>query len=298
MGYPINLMNPMRQHKPSLAVLFSLLAGLFYAFLAFVIKLSFQHQGVPLIVFFRQLFSLFFLVLLFPLSPKKERTLKSTKFPLHLLRAFASTSGLVCFYIAIKHLSLSDAVMLSYTRPLFIPFVVYLWSGKLGKKNLWIGLLMGFLGVILILKPDGNVFNFASIVGLCSGILGAIAFTTIRKLTKTEPPNRIIFYYLTISLCLVALPLLLTWQTPSVTDWVSLALVGLIAIAYQSFLTRAYQYASAPIVGSLLYSAVFFSFCFDFISGGGSSITLVEIIGAILIAVGSVISLRNQKEIK
>ena len=288
----------MRKHNPTLAVTFSLLAGFSYALLAFVIKRSFEHQGVPLIVFFRQLFSLFFLVLLFPLSGKKDRSLKSKVFPLHLLRAFASTSGLVCFYIAIKYLSLSDAVMLSYTRPLFIPLVIFLWSGKIGKKNLWLGLLMGFLGVILILKPDGHVFNFATIIGLFSGISGAIAFTTIRKLTKTEPTNRIIFYYLTISLCLVLLPLLMTWQTPSASDWLSLTLVGLIAIAYQSFLTRAYQYAPASIVGSLLYSAVFFSFCFDFFCGSCGSITLSEIIGAILIAAGSAISLKSQKELK
>ncbi|PCI78063.1 hypothetical protein COB21_01880 [Candidatus Aerophobetes bacterium] len=288
----------MRKNKPSLAILFSLLAGFFYACLALNIKLSLQHQGVPLIVFFRQLFSLCFLFLLFPLERTESRSLKSRVVPLHLLRAFASTSGMFCFYIALKHISLSDAVMLSYTRPLFIPFVVYLWSGKIGKKNLWIGLLIGFLGVILILNPDGDVFSFGSIVGLCSGILGALAFTTIRKLTKTEPANRIIFYYLIISLFLTAIPLLMTWETPSSEDWISLVIIAAIAIAYQSCLTRAYQYASAPIVGSLLYSAVVFSFFFEYILGHGTSINLAEIIGAILIAAGSFISLRSQKEVK
>ena len=55
---------------------------------------------------------------------------------------------------------------------------------------------MGFLGVILILRPTEELFNVASFVGLGAGLFGAIAFTAIRRLTKTEPPERITFYYM------------------------------------------------------------------------------------------------------
>lgn len=288
----------MRKHQPSLAITFALLAGFFYASLGLAIKLSLKHQTVPLIVFFRQLFSLGLMCFLLPFAPKESRSLKSKVFPLHLLRAFASTSGMVCFYIAIKYIPLSDAITLSYTRPLFIPFVTYLWSGKIGKKNVWLGLFMGFLGVILILKPEGDMFNLGSIVGLASGVSGALAFTSIRKLTKTEPANRIILYYLSISLFLMIVPVLFMWQTPSPEDWIALAIIALLATAYQSCLTRAYQYAPAAIVGSLLYSAIVYSFIFEFIIQGASSLSIIEIVGASLIAAGSYLSLKSQREVK
>ena len=51
------------------------------------------------------------------------------------------------------------------------------------------------MGVILVLKPGRGLFQAAALVGLCAGLLAAIAQTGIRRMTSTEPTTRIIFYF-------------------------------------------------------------------------------------------------------
>lgn len=284
----------MRQENTPLAIFYSLSAAFCYALLAYLIKLTEQHLPNPVIIFFRQAFSFCLLMPLIPLKLGSFKKLKTACFQLHLLRTFASLSAMFCMYFALRFLPLVDAVLLTYTRPLFIPIVVYFWFRKKWTRNTWWGLIVGFLGVLVILRPDERIFNIASLVGLAAGMFGSIAFTTIRRLTKTEPSERILFYYLAISLPLSSVPLATGWSTPSLYEWGLLALIGGAATIYQMFLTRAYRYAKAFKVGSLLYSSVVFAWIFDIVMGD-SSLEIVQIVGIVLIALGSYIALREQK---
>lgn len=284
----------MRHESSSLAITYSLLAACSYAILAFLIQKAEGFLPNPVLIFFRQFFGLLILLPIIPIKLGKFKELKTKVFPLHMLRAFASLSSMFCLYFALRYLPLTDAVLLTYTRPLFIPIVVYLWFQQKWTRNTWSGLLVGFLGVILILRPGEKIFDVASLVGLAAGLLGAIAFTTIRRLTRTEPAERITFYYMALSLPLASIPLANSWQTPTPYGWGFLVLIGLVAIIYQLFLARAYRHAKAVKVGSLLYSSVAFAYLFDFFLGN-KNIPLTAIIGMILIVFGSVIALRDQK---
>lgn len=283
----------MRRASTPLAVTYSLLAAFSYAFLAFLIQTAEKFLPNPVLIFFRQFFGLLILLPIIPLKLGGFRELKTKVFPLHMLRAFASLSSMFCLYFALRYLPLTDAVLLTYTRPLFIPLVVYFWFQKKWTRNTWSGLVVGFLGVILILRPDEKLFDIASLVGLAAGLLGAIAFTTIRRLTKSEPAERITFFYMALSIPLASIPLATSWQTPTLYGWGFLIVIGGVAIIYQLFLARAYRHAKAVKVGSLLYSSVAFAYLFDFFLGR-QEIPLTAIIGMILIIFGSVLALRDQ----
>ncbi|MBF5060233.1 EamA family transporter [Candidatus Neptunochlamydia vexilliferae] len=284
----------MRHASTPLAVTYSLLAALSYATLAFTVKWAEAFLPTTLLIFFRQLFGL---MILLPIASFKLGSLKELRtkiFPIHMLRAFASLSSMFCLYFALRYLPLTDAVLLTYTRPLFIPIVVYLWFQKKWTKNTWIGLVMGFLGVVLILRPDSHMFNIASLVGLAAGLFGAISFTTIRRLTKSEPPERITFFYLILSLPLAAVPLATNWKTPTLFGWGILVLIAIVAIIYQLFLSRAYRHAKAVQVSSLLYSSVAFAYFFDVLFGS-ATLPLSAFVGIALIILGSIVTLRTQK---
>lgn len=284
----------MRKASTPLAISYSISAAFFYALLAYLIKLTEQHLSNQMIVFFRQAFSLCLLLPLIPFQLKSYRHLKTTCFHLHLLRTFASLSSMFCLYFAIRYLPLVDAVLLSYTRPLFIPIVVFFWFRQRWSRHTWWGLIVGFLGVILILRPDEKLLSSAALIGLASGMFGGIAFTSIRRLTKTEPPERILFYFLALSIPLASVPLSTGWTLPTLYEWGLLLAIGVIATLYQMLLTRAYRHAKAFKVGSLLYSSVVFAWIFDQVLGD-SVINLTDISGIILVALGSYIALREQK---
>jgi len=126
-------------------------------------------------------------------------------------------------------------------------------------------------------------------------MFGAVAFTTIRRLTKTEPSERITFYYMALSIPLAAFPLASNWQMPTLTEWGLLLLIGGVAIIYQMFLSRAYRHAKAVKVGTLLYSSVAFAYLFDYILGN-TVLPYTAFIGIALIVVGSIVALRDQKQ--
>ncbi|NRA90038.1 MAG: DMT family transporter [Simkaniaceae bacterium] len=283
----------MRHESQPLAITYSLLAALSYASLALLIQTAEKFLPNAVLIFFRQFFGLLILLPMIPIKLGSFKEVKTKVFPLHMLRAFASLSSMFCLYFALRYLPLTDAVLLTYTRPLFIPIVVYLWFQQKWTKNTWSGLLVGFLGIILILRPDQEIFNIASLVGLAAGLFGAIAFTSIRRLTRTEPAERITFFYMALSLPLAAVPLANNWQTPTIYGWGFLALIGLFAVFYQLFLSRAYRHAKAFKVGSLLYSSVAFAYLFDFFLGR-KEIPYTAVIGIILIVFGSIIALRDQ----
>ena len=130
---------------------------------------------------------------------------------------------------------------------------------------IWISLAIGFAGVILVLRPGAAPFEFASAIALASGLVGAVASLAIRRLNRTTSANNITFHYFWSSVLLSSIPLFWLWKTP---DWVSLIwllAIGVLAAVYQMCLTRAYRYARASIVGSVLYSMLIFSLIYEWI---------------------------------
>ncbi len=284
----------MRKDNTPLAITYALSAAFCFALIGYLIKLIEHRLSNGLMMFFRQFFSFCLLLPILPRQIGSFSNLKTSCFQLHLLRTFASLSAMFCLFFSIRYLPLVNAVLLSYTRPLFIPIVIYFWLKKKWTKNVWFGLITGFIGVILILRPDENVLNIAALVGLGGGMFGAIAFTAIRRLTKTEPAERILFYYLFISLPFTSILLAIDWITPTLFEWEILFVLGILGTIYQMLLTRAYQHAKAFKVGSLLYSSIAFAFLFDLILGS-SSMNFIAFAGILLIALGSFIALREEK---
>ena len=114
---------------------------------------------------------------------------------------------------------------------------------------------VGFLGVFLILEPNGTT-NWASLVALASSMLAAIAFVTVRKLSATEPPLRVVSYFAIGGVMISSLPMFWHWQTPSFSQLILLAGVGLTTTIGQLLLTRGYQNAPAASVGIFTYTSV------------------------------------------
>ena len=119
-----------------------------------------------------------------------------------------------CFFYTISQLQLAEAVILNFMAPLMIPLIAF-WIFKERVPNRMPRLLvMGFIGVLLIVKPGTDVFKSAAIIGCVSALFAAFALVNIRKLTKTEPAIRVVFYFAAIASVITFLPMLRVWQMP------------------------------------------------------------------------------------
>ena len=196
--------------------------------LLYTIVAAFVKWASPLIPHMMIIFgqSIFCFLCILPWVLYKKVNLKTERIPLHLFRAIVGLANFYMLYLALRFIPLSDAMLLNTTSPLFVPLIVFFWSGVRIPLKLWVGLLVGFAGVIVILRPGAEIFDFGSIIALASGIVSALVFTTIRYLSSTEPALKIIFYFFLIASIISGALAIPFWEPLSLSEWGILFAIG------------------------------------------------------------------------
>ncbi len=236
---------------------YMLAAALLFAGVSAIIKYVALSVPNEMVVFFRNLFGL---VAFAPLILRHGPRYYATRhMGFHLVRALTGLAAMYCYFYAISRLPLAEAVLLNYSAPLFIPLAALLWVGEPFSRRLWWPILIGFAGIGLILKPGLSLLAPMALIGVAAGIFSALAMAGIRKLTRTEPATRIVFYFSLFATLGSAVPLLWAWRTPPVELWLLLILIGAVSTAAQILLTRAYAHAPAAKVGPFSYGTVVFA---------------------------------------
>ena len=242
------------------------------------------------LVFVRNLVCLIFLLpwILLP----KPKPLQTAHFAEHFIRAMAGLLNMYTFFVSLHYIILTDAMLLNNTMPLFIPLVVWIWKGQKLSFNQIPPLIIGFLGIIFVLRPGIGVFRPASLLALASGIFMSISMAGIRELGKVEPIYRILFYYFALTSFVSFIPLFWAWQNHSLLLWLVLIGVGVSAAIYQLFLTLGYKYADATKISPLIYFAVILSAVFDWAFWNRVPHVL-SYVGMVLVIIGATWSLRS-----
>ena len=274
-----------------LGALFILLAEFFFASMGAAVKQVTAHLPSEMAVFMRNLFGL---VLMIPLVWRRGLNgLKTGIFPIHLLRSIAGVSAMYCFFYALSRLQLADGMLLKMTSPLFMPLIALLWLGEALRKRIFFALGIGFAGVVLVLNPEGE-FNRIALIGLLGGALASLAKVSLRRLGRSEPSVRVVFYFALLSTLISSLPMFWHWRPPSATEWGLFALVGLMGTLGQLLLTRGYAIASAARVSPFTYASVLFGALYGYLFWE-ETITLQFILGALLITLAGVLALRGRR---
>ncbi|NOS98897.1 MAG: DMT family transporter [Methylotenera sp.] len=233
-----------------------LVAALGFAIMGALVKVGAQKFSSAELVFYRSIFGL--LVIWFYIAANKLPLTTPFMFK-QMSRALVGFAALVLFFYAIAHLPLATAITLNYTSPLFLAvFMPFLLHEK-PKKTLYIGLIIGFVGVSLLLKPTLNRADWlAGSLGLLSGLGAALAYVHVKQLGKlNEPDWRTVFYFTLISSIGAGLWMLfdhfhaIAWQ-----DLPILLSLGLSATIAQLAMTRAYRTGNTLVVASLAYATV------------------------------------------
>lgn len=202
----------------------------------------------------------------------------------HFWRAFFGATSLFCAVYAVHKLRLADATVLIFTIPLWSILLAALFLGERVRVRRSLATVIGFAGVILVVKPQGGV-EFASLVALLGAVLAACAITTMKNLTRTEPSDRIVVYFLLYGSLILAIPALFAWQTPGPAEWIWLVLLGLFGSSGQYFLTRAYAAGDMTIVAPLDFLRVIVAgligyFLFGEVPDGWALIGAAIVVGA------------------
>lgn len=237
------------------------LTALMFAVMGLSVQVASARLPQTVVVFFRSSLGL---VTLLPWIVGVDLRTRHVKE--HLVRSLAGLASMYCFFYTLAHMRLAEAVLLNYSLPLFMPVVESAWLREPFPRRLWTPILVGFLGIVVILRPGSSLVEPVALVGVASALFAAVAQVGIRRLTRTEPVARIVFYFAVTTTLVSALPLPATWRTPpAAATWWALIACGVAATFAQLAMTRAYAHAPAAQVGPFIYSSVLFAGLLDWL---------------------------------
>jgi len=218
--------------------------------------------------------------------------LRTSRTWLHILRAAAGLLSQVLMFVAVKRMPLVNAVLLSNSAPLFIPLVTWVWLKERIGRMVWVSLLIGFAGVILILKLGVALLSDPiALIAISAAVFSALALVAVNRLSNTESPHRMLFYYFLYSSVATAPFAVLTWKTPSDREWLYLGGIGLMMATSQLLLILAYKHATAGRIAPLNYTVVIFSGLIGWVVWN-NTLEFLSLAGVLLVTAGGVLSTR------
>lgn len=246
---------------PLKSVSLMLMAAFFFASMSALVK--YLGSSFPLfeIIFFRSLIAVPILTLI---CIKKGFPLFGVNRKLLILRGLAGFFALVTLFFAVTQISLIDLSTIRQSTPLFvILFSILFLNEKIRKLSLaWV--VAALLGIALILKPEGNLFNYGGFIALLGAILASLAYILIRQLHKTDFAPVMSLYFASITVLLSFPFLFLKWKSPEIKELILLLTVGVLGTFGQLTMSYAYKFAPASFVSPFAYAGVPISFCYGF----------------------------------
>lgn len=246
---------------PNLGSLWMLVAALGFAIMGLLVKIGAQKFSSAELVFYRSVFGLIAIYLYIFL---RKLPLKTPVMATQMSRAVVGLVSLALFFYAISKLPLATAITLNYTSPLFLAIFMPLFFKndalyEKPKKILYLAIIIGFIGMVLLLQPTFSTQNWlAGALGLLSGIGAAFAYLHVKQLGNlNEPDWRTVFYFTLIST--IGSGAWMLSQHFSHVNWQDMPLLlglGVSATIAQLAMTRAYRTGNTLTVASLAYVTV------------------------------------------
>lgn len=271
----------------SKGILYISLSAFFFSLMAVGVKAT---PGIPVVekIFFRNFIGIIPILIN---AYQSKTSLKPNNKGLILLRSTFGLLGIFAYYTALSLLSLSDAVIMNKLSPFFVLIFSFIFLSEKIEKKQTIALTLAIIGALFVIKPSFDLSVIPALIGLSSAIFAGGAYTTVRKLSETDEPMVIVFYFSLLTTC-VSLPLMILTKSfvlPTTSEFLLLILIGLSAVIAQIFMTSAYRYAPAGELAIYTYSNIIFSIIFGIIIWGNFP-DIFSLIGGLLIISGGYIN--------
>ncbi len=283
----------------SLGIKYMLFASLLFALMgAFAKELSNSMSSLE-VVFFRNVFGVALILISIYRKPLVQVGGKPW---LLIFRGIAGFSALLFFFYNIANIPLGEAMTFSKTSTIFSAIFAYIFvKEKLGVKG-WLGVFVGFIGILFITKFDGSSLDKTDWLGILCGVGAGLAYTSIRELRKYYDGRTIVLSFMGIGTIGPIILMIIsefymnpefdyifaTFVMPKNEDWLFIVLLGTVATFAQIYMTKAYSVAKAGIIGTIGYANIAFSIAIGLFLGDAFPDIWI-IFGIILIIISGVL---------
>lgn len=171
-------------------------------------------------------------------------------------RSLIGTVSLIATFKAVSYLPIADAQALFFTSSLFAPVMGWLFLRERVGPYRWSAVLIGFLGMLVIVRPTGAMSLPGVAFALSAALMHASLGTLLRVLGRTERPETVTFYFLVIGTALTGLALPFAGTVPQWSDAPYLIGLGISGAFAQILLSAAYKYAPVALVTVFNYTGI------------------------------------------
>lgn len=226
---------------------------------------------------------------------RRDRPLATDQPLLHIFRGVLLIGAAAIFIHALRWLPIEQATAIGFVSPMFVTMLSILFLGEKVGPRRWAAVVVGFLGVLAILRPGGAEFHWAMLLPLCSSLCWSSGLIVTRAMRGRERPLTILLWSTAIGFIAILPFGLGTWRAPSSFELGMISLMAILHLAAQILTIRAFMLAPASLLAPFSYTIIVWAtlmgyFAFDSLPDAPTAIG-----AAILAAAGLYVWRREQQ---
>ncbi len=221
--------------------------------------------------------------------------LKTKRIGMHIVRMSLAMAAQLGIFITVINMPLADATAIYFSKPLFTTVVAVIFISEVVSGRRWVATTVGFIGVIIMIQPGADTMNPIALIAVASALAFATANVLIRVLARTEPPNRILFYYHIGGIIVFTGPAIYFWTMPVGIEWVLLISIAVLTTLGMTCFVRAFSAGEANAVGPIEYVRLIYAALFGYLLFGEIP-SIWTGVGAILIVASAIYIARDEAQ--
>ena len=205
--------------------------------------------------------------------------------PLQLLRIVMTTTDVGLFYAAVAYLPLADVMTFYMAGPIYVAAISHFFLGERIGWRRWLAVFVGFIGVLIALRPSTAMFSWPSLFGLCGSLAFAMTLVLGRRLRQTSDATLVAWQ--TVGALVAGLVLSIgNWRSASTLDFAAMLALGVVAGSAHMLITRSLKLAPASLLAPLQYSLLVWAIALGFFFFGDIPDIQVFLGAAIIVLAG------------
>lgn len=171
-------------------------------------------------------------------------------------RSAALFLAIALFYVAIHQMPLTTALTLWFVAPFLLTILAMVVFKEKVAPAQWLAIAVGFLGIVLAIRPSADSWHWTYLIGLAAGV-GYAVFLLLTRVVESRIPAIVTVYQTGLVGCVLSsIAVIPVWQSPSATQWLLLAATGCVAAFAHLLIVKAFERAEASLLAPFNYAEV------------------------------------------
>ncbi|MBP5101871.1 DMT family transporter [Pseudomonas protegens] len=222
------------------------------------------------------------------------RVLRSKRPLLQLLRALCLLSTSLLFTSALLFIPLAEATAVNFLAPVLVTALSVPLLGEQVTRGQWLAVICGFVGVLIIVHPGGELFTPAVLLPFCSALFFCFYQLLTRKLAEHDSPTTSNFFAGLCNTLVMTALVPFFWQTPGFLHGLLMLALGACGMSAHLFLTRAFRHAAPALLAPFGYCQIVFAGLLGWLLFGHAP-SLITQVGIIVICLSGLAAAWQQR---